>query len=223
LADESGHLFGLELETGQIRYRLTTYSPFLGPTIAWGKKFLALGGRADRHTLFAVDLHTGAIHWQRDFDLSSPSAPVAHRNRIWLAGYQDTRGLLLSLDTSGSILWKRVVPLGPPPYQLLALQGSILLCASDGSAAVFSAEGEQSWYLGSSGDPLPCVVPGPRIRIVEPGGQVLAEVSGGQGLCGLVVDRKLNLYLLDDDGTLSAYRLASHFALVNGMKPYRLY
>jgi hypothetical protein len=151
-----------------------------------------------------------------------------------LAGYQDTRGLLLSLDTSGSILWKRVVPLGPPPYQLLALQGSILLCASDGSAAVFSAEGEQSWYLGSSGDPLPCVVrpafargvaviPGPRIRIVEPGGQVLAEVSGGQGLCGLVVDRKLNLYLLDDDGTLSAYRLASHFALVNGMKPYRLY
>lgn len=235
LADESGHLFGLELETGQIRYRLTTYSPFLGPTIAWGKKFLALGGRADRHTLFAVDLHTGAIHWQRDFDLSSPSAPVAHRNRIWLAGQQEKRGLLLSLDSSGNILWKRVVPLGAPPYQLLALNGSILLCASDGSAALFSAEGEQSWHLGSSGDPLPgvarpafargvAVIPGPRIRIVEPaGGQVLAEVSGGQGLCSLVVDRKLNLYLLDDDGTLSAHRLASHFALVNGMKPPRLY
>jgi len=68
------------------------------------------------------------------------------------------------------------------------------------------------------------VIPGPRIRIVEPaGGQVLAEVSGGQGLSGLLVDRKLNLYLLDDDGTLSAHRLASHFALVNGMKPYPLY
>jgi len=235
LADESGHLFGLELESGQIRYRLTTYSPFLGPTVAWGKKFLALGGRTDRHTLFAVDLHTGAIQWHRGFDLSSPSAPVAHRNRIWLAGQQDKRGLLLSLDASGNVLWKRVVPLEPAPYQLLALKASILLCASDGSAALFSAEGEQIWHLGSSGDPLSSVVrpafargvvviPGPRIRIVEPaGGQVLAEVSGGQGLSGLLVDRKLNLYLLDDDGTLSAHRLASHFALVNGMKPYPLY
>jgi hypothetical protein len=43
---------------------------------------------------------------------------------------------------------------------------------------------------------------------------VLAEVRAGVGLVALQADVRLNLYFLDDAGTLSAYRLASHFTVV---------
>ena len=56
---------------------------------------------------------------------------------------------------------------------------------------------------------------GERVRVVEPrGGRVLAEVEAGPGLVDLQADAKLNLYLLTDAGTLTCYRLASHFAVV---------
>jgi hypothetical protein len=59
------------------------------------------------------------------------------------------------------------------------------------------------------------LVPGERVRAVDPrGGQVLAEVRVGVGLVALQADVRLNLYFLDDAGTLSAYRLASHFTVV---------
>ena len=60
------------------------------------------------------------------------------------------------------------------------------------------------------------MIPGEIVRAVDPrSGQVLAEVRAGIGLCDLKIDGKLNLYLLDEDGSLQAHRLASHFAVVS--------
>ena len=61
------------------------------------------------------------------------------------------------------------------------------------------------------------LVPGERVRAVDPkGGQVLGEVEAGVGLVSLQADARLNLYFLDELGTLSAYKLVSHFAVVGG-------
>jgi hypothetical protein len=54
------------------------------------------------------------------------------------------------------------------------------------------------------------------VRAVDPdSGNVLAEVRAGAGLMALQADAQLNLYFLDELGTLSAYKLVSHFALVS--------
>jgi hypothetical protein len=55
------------------------------------------------------------------------------------------------------------------------------------------------------------------VRAVDPkGGHVLAQVHAGAGLVALQADARLGLYFLDDAGTLSAYRLTSHFTVVEG-------
>ena len=59
------------------------------------------------------------------------------------------------------------------------------------------------------------LVPGSQVRAVDArGGQVLATVASGHGLVGLQVDAALDLYLLDEAGGLSAWRLATHLAVV---------
>src|SRR5262249_26302407 len=105
--------------------------------------------------------------------------------------------------------------------------------ARAGSAALLSSEGDLTWQVPSAGEELAVsvppaylrgliVLPGERVRIVEPrGAEVLAEIPAGGGLCGLEVDRRVIIYLLDYDGMLKAYRLASHYALVKGQRPSR--
>jgi hypothetical protein len=59
------------------------------------------------------------------------------------------------------------------------------------------------------------LLPGELTRALEPrGGHVLAEVRTGIGLVDLAVDSRLNLYALDEDGTLTAYRLVTALAVV---------
>ncbi|HLL54809.1 MAG TPA: hypothetical protein VK447_14745, partial [Myxococcaceae bacterium] len=59
------------------------------------------------------------------------------------------------------------------------------------------------------------LLPGERVRAVDPkSGQVLGEIPADPGLCDLKVDNKLNLYLLDEHGSLRAYRLSTHFTVV---------
>ena len=59
------------------------------------------------------------------------------------------------------------------------------------------------------------LVPGERVRAVDlVRGDVLAEVRAGVGLMALQADARLNLYFLDELGTLSAFRLGSHFTVV---------
>ena len=97
-----------------------------------------------------------------------------------------------------------------------------------GAAARVSDSGEVDWRVGAAGEQLTRVlppivsrgialVPGERVRAVDPvRGDVLAEVYAGAGLMALQADAQLNLFFLDELGTLSAYRLGSHFTVVEG-------
>jgi outer membrane protein assembly factor BamB len=228
LAADSGHLYGLDLHDGQVRYRLNAALPFIGPPIAWGKKALAMVGRRDRFSLLAVDAHRGSIDWKCELDLSSMSAPVTQRNRVFVAGERVGDGALLCLGVKGQVLWERRLHLGRGPFSLLTVGQRVIAGSPRGGAVCFGSDGQIEWRLGAlQGELLwPCApvfargvafIPGERVRGVDVhSGEVLAEVSSGIGLCDLKADSKLNLYLLDEDGTLGGYRLASHFAIVSG-------
>ena len=223
---DSGYLYGLDLEDGQVRYRMRAPMPFDGPPVAWGRRFLALLGRGSHWALLLADAHTGEAVWTHEPDLTRPCAPLPVGQRIFIAGEREREGLLLCLDSKGRRVWERPLNLGPGPYALAPLPRAVVVTSASGAAARVSASGTVDWRVGASGEPLinalpartargVTLVPGEKVRAVDPrGGQVLAEVRAGVGLVALQADVRLNLFFLDDAGTLSAYRLGSHFTVV---------
>jgi outer membrane protein assembly factor BamB len=226
LATDSGYLFGLDLGDGQIRYRMRAALPFLGPPLPWGRKMVASLGRGDRYAVFAADAHAGKLQQEHEFTLRLPSAPLALGNRLYLAGEQDDDGVLLCFGAQGKLAFQRKLHLGRGPYELLRVDRAVLAVGATGAATLVAGDGQVQWHAGASGEPLATrpppayargvvLLPGETVRAVDPrGGQLLAEVNAGAGLCDLKVDGRLNLYLLDDAGTLKAYRLATHLAVV---------
>lgn len=226
ITTDSGFLYGLDLQNGQLRYRMRAALPFLGPAVSWGKKLIATLGRRDRFGIISADAHSGNVHWTKELGLAMASQPLAVGGRVAVAGEEDGDGVLLCFGTRGALAWKRALHLGHGPYRLLAVGRHILVMAQTGAATLVDGSGEVRWHLGSSGEPLPCAIspalargvlflPGERIRAVDPrGGRVLAEIPAGAGLCDLKVDAKLNLYLLDEHGKLEAYALATHLSVV---------
>ncbi|WP_044889126.1 PQQ-binding-like beta-propeller repeat protein [Myxococcus hansupus] len=224
---DSGYLYGLDLEDGQVRYRMRAPMPFHGAPVAWGRRFLAMLGRGSHWALLLADAHTGESIWTCEPDLSHLSAPLPVGSRVFIAGERDREGMLLCLDGKGRRLWERPLNLGPGPYALAPLPRAVVVTSASGAATRVAASGTVDWRVGVSGEPLisalpahtardVTLIPGEKVRAVDPrGGQVLAEVQAGVGLVALQADVRLNLYFLDDAGTLSAYRLGSHFAVVD--------
>ncbi|MGE6758815.1 PQQ-binding-like beta-propeller repeat protein [Corallococcus interemptor] len=226
LSTDSGYLYGLDLEDGQVRYRLRSPLPFHGPPVACGRRFLALMGRGSHHALLLADAHTGEAQWTFEPDLLLPSTPLPVGQRVLLAGMRDQDGFLVCLDARGRKVWERALHLGPGPYALAPMPRAVVVTSASGAAARVALSGQVDWRVGAAGEPLITALPartardvtliaGEVVRAVDPrGGQVLAEVRAGVGLVALQADVRLNLYFLDDAGTLSAYRLGSHFAVV---------
>lgn len=226
LAADSGTLFGLDLHDGQMRFRVQAGLPFACAPVPWGKKLLALLSRGGHSALFVADAHEGKLGWTHEMALAAPSRPLALGGRALVAGRQEGQPVLLCLGSKGKQVWERKLPLGPGALGLVAVGRDVVVTDAAGGAVRVNREGQVEWRLGAAGEELTfgvaprlvrrvLVVPGETVRAVDPhGGQVLAEVRAGAGLSSLEVDAKLNLFLLDEAGTLAAHRLTSHFAVV---------
>src|SRR5260370_16535976 len=79
-------------------------------------------GRRDRFSLLAMDAHRGTVDWRCELDLSSMSAPVTQRNRVFVAGERVGDGALLCLGVKGQALWERRLHLGRGPLSLFTLR-----------------------------------------------------------------------------------------------------
>lgn len=225
LATDAGVLYGLDVKNGQLRFRMRAAMPFAGPTLPFGRRLVALVSRGERSALFSADAHKGTIAWTRQLSLRAPSRPIAIAGRLLLAGWRDEESTLLCFSGQGQPLWERRLHLGQG-LSLLPVGRSALAWDQSGGAVLVNSDGRIDWRLGSAGEellrPVPAclsrgvlLVPGETVRAVDPrGGRILAEVRAGADLCDLKVDGKLNLYLLDQEGTISAWRLSSHLAVV---------
>lgn len=224
---DSGYLYGLDLKTGLVRYRVRTALPFLGAVRTWGRRTLAVLGRGERAAILATDAHTGEASWVAELQLARPSLPLPHARRVYVAGLTGETPTLMALNEKGVTVWEQPLPLGLGPFSVMALGAAVLVTDATGAAVRISPRGEVEWALGPAGEELACapspqlsrgvlLIPGETVRAVEPRtGQVLAQVRGGPGLCALAADAKLNLYLLEENGTLTAHRLTTHLAVVD--------
>src|SRR5262249_51682136 len=211
LATEGGTLLGVDLHDGQLRYRLRVNLPFVGPAVAWGRRFVAVVGRGEEHAIVSGNAHSAAGDWMQELALGQPSPPLPRRNRVWVAGFRESNAVVYCLGAKGKLLTERSLALGPGPFHLLGVRDAVLITSRSGAAALFGPEGQVIWKLEPAGEELaravaPCfargvlVVPGEQVRVVDPAsGDVLAKLRAGIELCDLNVDAKLGLYLLDED------------------------
>ena len=121
LTTDSGYLLGLDLQDGQARYRVRSPLPFLGPAVAWGRRWVALLGRKERCGLLVADAHSGVVAWNLELSLGRPSQPVPAGSRVALAGERDGEGLVVCFGPQGKQVWERTLHLGGGPYRLLAV------------------------------------------------------------------------------------------------------
>ncbi len=229
MTTDTGLLYGLELADGQLRYRNRAPAPYLMAPVPWARRIVTVGGRGEQTFVGVSDVHSGRSVWVRELPLGTPSRPLVLGGRVLLAGVEGGEGVLVCLTSRGTVLWQRPLHLGEGPFGLIAVGRSVVVSGPSGAGAMFDLEGAQSWRVGTSaerGESLHAFVPpraargvvllpGEVTRAVDPrGGRVLAEVHTGVGLCGLQVDSKLNLYALDEDGSLTAWRLSSSLAVL---------
>jgi len=195
--------------------------------VPWGRRFVAMLGQGTHCALLLSDAHSGEALWTYEMSLALPSTPLPGGKRLYVAGELEGEGVIVCLDQGGQTRWQRALHLGPGPYALAKLPGGVLVTSALGAATRMTEEGEVEWRVGAAGEQLSkalppiisrgvLMVPGERVRAVDPDtGHVLAEVRAGAGLTALQADAQLNLYFLDELGTLSAYKLVSHFAVVS--------
>jgi hypothetical protein len=226
LTTDAGYLYGMDLVDGQIRFRMRWALPFTGPSAPWGRKLVGAAGRTDKALVVAADAHTGALAWSRELGVGPPSPPIVASGRLLVVSRAEDDARLVCLGRSGELCWERPLHLESAAVSLHPVGRAVLASSQTGAAVLVSLDGLQQWRVGSAGAELPArvaachargvvLVPGEVTRAVEPrGGHVLAEVRTGIGLVDLAVDARLNLYALDEDGTLSAYRLVTALAVL---------
>ncbi len=231
-ATDSGSLFGLDVNDGQVRFRIRASMPFAAAPLVWGKRVIALVARGDRSAVFGAETTgnaarpPGSISWTREMLLTKPAPPLLHQQRLWLAGSSEGRSALLALDRFGELVFERHVPLEAGKTALVALGDAVLAYDAKGAAARINKAGEIEWVIGAAGDTLgwpiaPVVgkemvlLAGETIRAVEAkSGRVLGELKAGPGLVGLKGDKKLDFYTLNDAGVLRAHRVSSALSVV---------
>lgn len=107
-----GHVYAFERDSGKVRWKYRSTSV---PTdIIQLNSSVYFGSFQDNWS--SVDLHTGGLRWSfstgaSNKDCDMPKAPVADKNRLFIAGLD---GVIYALDaSSGRVTWKRKLPAAP--------------------------------------------------------------------------------------------------------------
>jgi outer membrane protein assembly factor BamB len=226
VATDVGLLYGLDLRDGQVRYRLKSSLPFTGPMQPWGRRAVGALSRGDTSALIVTDAHRGNVLWAHDMRVAIVSPPLVARGRVLVAVAPGDDGALVCFTARGDRAWQRPLDVGPGPFSLVAMERAAVVASRTGAATWIEPDGQTRWQVASAGAPLAWPLPpqrsrgllllaGQAVRAVEPAsGAVLGEIQAGPGLCDIAADARLNLYLLDEDGTLRAYQLSTHLSVV---------
>jgi outer membrane protein assembly factor BamB len=233
LGTDSGTVFGVDASDGTVRFRVRASLPCVAPPIPLGHHAVTLLNRGEHTALFACSAvgrgdhrPAGTVGFTRELILATPCAPVTLRQRIWLGGGREERGVVVCLGPRGQILWDRAVPCDPATLSLVPFDGGVIASDARGVCVRLLPDGQIQWVMGASGDEIQrriapiisrhlLVVPGPVLRVIQPtDGRVLAELELGAHVEDIAVDRRLNIYVYRASGSLEAWSPGALFSIV---------
>lgn len=226
LTTDSGVLLGLDAADGQRRFQLRSRMGFPGPAQFHDDAMLVTLHEGSESAVVVAASANGNVAWMKEgLGLSHPTVPATDGRVVFIAGQRDGEARVIALS-GGEAVFDRVVPLGPAPYALRPYRDGVIAMSADGIAVRLNGEGSLVWRAGSAGEPQPrplsplfhggmLILPGRTVRVLEAeGGRILGELDTGAPLVDVALSDALELYLLDEEGHLSAHQLLTHLTLL---------
>lgn len=223
---DTGFIYGVD-GTGRVLWRVRGPGPVLRPPAAVAGLALVLcaADSGAGAVALALDPAGGARRWEAPLDLVPSGPPVAWGRRVAIAGALAGDAIIATLEETGAPSWTVVPPLAGPPA--LATAGSLLVARDpSGGLVALGRDGVARWTRPPpSGAPAPGAVPPAIAR-----GTVIAAADGvtaldartgeivgaiaGVAPVRVAVDASLGLALMDADGLVTGYRVATHLSVV---------
>lgn len=227
LATDDGTFYSVSLEHGDWAFRLRSPLPFAHPPLLVGRHLMGVLTQGERTAIFWSDAQSGAIKWAVESRLFRPTPLCAAKGVAYLAGERDGAAWVVAIDSQARVLWERPLPSLVRPRFVGHHPQRLWVVDHRGAAVGLSKAGQPDWLLGAAhegavaelaprlvGDLLLLPV-GDTVRAIAPAtGRVIAELALPATATGFEVDAKLNLYVIDERGVLTAYRLGTQLSVV---------
>jgi hypothetical protein len=224
LSSDTGALLLLAPETGAVLAAHDAGLPYDGPPTLHRAHLSAVASGQTRAVLTVADAATGGLRLRTSLALGRTGPALSVGRRWFLAGERSGEARLVALTQRGEVAWDRALP-GPGPWSLAAAGSCVLAANTAGAAVCVKADGRIAWTSGSGApdvarEALPPLVTrgvafvfGPEIRALEVRtGELLARCGIEAPVHAGVTDGRLGLYVLDESGRLTAWKLRGHLA-----------
>jgi hypothetical protein len=224
LSSDTGALLLLAPDTGAVLAAHDAGLPYAGAPTLHRAHLSAVASGLTRTVLTVVDAATGALRLRTSLALGKASPALAVGRRWYVSGERAGEARLVSLSQKGEVAWDRALP-GAGPWSLAAAGSCVLAANPAGAALRVKADGQVAWTSGSGvPDVAPSALPplvtrgvifafGPEIRALDVRtGEPLARCALEAPVQAAVTDGQLGLFVLDESGRLSAWRLRGHLA-----------
>jgi|CXWL01.1.fsa_nt_gi hypothetical protein len=226
LATDSGAFFSVSRDQGDWVFRMRSPLPFAQRPLPVGKRLLCVLSQGERTALFSADAQSGAVKWTVETRLARPTEVCAHRGIAYLAGERDGSAWVLAIDANARISWEKPLPsLGRPRHAGLH-KGGLWVSDDQGAAAGLVLTGQPQWLLGATHEgahtdvrPISArgllLLPAETLRALDPEtGRLMAQLPLPATARAVLTDSRLNVYVLDERGLLTAYRVGAQLAVV---------
>ncbi|WP_242345469.1 outer membrane protein assembly factor BamB family protein [Anaeromyxobacter terrae] len=224
---DTGFVYGVD-GTGRVVWRVRGPGPVVRPPAALAGLALVLCAVDSGVGAVAVALDPagGARRWEARLDLVPSGPPIAWGRRLAIAGALAGDPIVATLDEAGAPAWSVVAPLAGPPA--IAAAGALLVARDPaGGVVALGRDGAVRWSRPApAGAPAPGAVPpaiarGTVIAAAADGvaaldartGEIVGAIPGVAPV-RVAVDATLGLALMDADGLVTGYRVATHLSLV---------
>lgn len=226
VAANNGFLYALEVEAGQVVFRVRSGCAFEGPLTVGSRIVASLGRNDGALWLTAIDALSGRSHVARPVQMQKAGAPVLLRRQLLVGGTSEGVSTVAGFTAGGRELFRTSLEVHGGVPALVVYQNRIYCTLRDGSVTCLDSSGKRVWTAPPSGieldHALPAVIrrhvliaPGDPIRALDPAdGSVLCELPPTQGLSAMAVSRGLDVFAIDDDGVAGCFKLATHLSVV---------
>lgn len=148
--DSKGHVYAIDLETGQLRWQTKTQDQSWTPIVVDGNVYVGSMEWHGEGIFYSLDAESGDVQWQQTIGGWRLPAPIVSESTVYVTN--DKEGELYALDnSSGTVQWK--ISVGSEPTAPTMFGETIFVGDADSHLYAFDATtGEEMWRYETGGE-----------------------------------------------------------------------
>jgi outer membrane protein assembly factor BamB len=142
---DNGFLYALEVEAGQVVFRVRTNCAFEGPLTISSRLVASLGRSEGELWLAALDALSGRPRLARPLQMQKAAAPLIVRNRLVVPGLSEAGSVVAAFALDGREVFRATLPSHAGVPSLTAHRGRLYAALRDGSVTCLGPDGTIHW------------------------------------------------------------------------------